>query len=233
MSCDTPPPVPRLLGSRLFDLGAPLYDWMTAQETWRSHVRGLARHFPAASSDGGEATLRLLDLGTGPAVSAIALAEADPGLRVTGVDYSQGMIARARPRVGVSPARDRIEVLQADARALPFEDGSFDVATGHSFLYLVPERERVLAEALRVLRPGGRLVLLEPRDAGRLAPLQSFGADLRFGLSMLLWRMASGVEGRFSAEDLHGLISAAGFRVLGCEETLSGLGWVVAAEKVA
>lgn len=216
----------RVLGARMFDLGAPLYDWMTAQEVWRGHIRGLARYFPA-----GEDALRVLDLGTGPAVSAIALAEAEPGLRVVGVDYSAGMLARARPRVEASRARDRIELVRADARSLPFPDASFDAATGHSFLYLVPEREKVLAEVRRVLRPGGRLVLLEPRQGGRFDPLHALRRDPRFALSMLLWRMASGIEGRFQPEELAALIAGAGFRVVDWRETLSGLGLVIAAER--
>jgi demethylmenaquinone methyltransferase/2-methoxy-6-polyprenyl-1,4-benzoquinol methylase len=52
-------------------------------------------------------------------------------------------------------------LVQADAAALPFAAGAFDAATSHSFLYLVSDRAAVLAEVARVLRPGGRLVVLE------------------------------------------------------------------------
>ena len=118
-------------------------------------------------------------------------------------------------------------------RSLPFRTGSFDVATGHSFLYLVPDRRGVLAEAIRVLRPGGRLVLLEPRRGGRLDLFRAVGLHPRFGLSMALWRMASGVHGRFLGPDLRALVEGAGFRVLGVHESLDGLGWVMVAESPA
>ncbi len=217
----------RIMGARTFTLGAPLYDWMTAQEVWRGHVRSLLQHFPPVPE--GETRREVLDLGTGPGVSAITLAEADSSLRVTGVDYSEGMLARARPRVAASSARDRIHLQHADARALPFPDHSFNVATGHSFLYLVPEREKVLAEVRRVLRPGGRLLLLEPRRGGRLALGEAIKKDPRFALSMTLWRMASGVEGRFSEEELALLLENHGFSVRVMQESLGGLGMVAVA----
>ena len=206
-------------GSFLPDLAAPFYDWMTAQEVWRAHVRSLIERFSQPSR-------KVLDLGTGPAVSAIVLAEALPDARVTGLDLSAGMLRRARARVAVSPARDRIKLVRGDALRLPFPDGFADAATGHSFLYLVPDRPLALAEARRVLRPGGRLVLLEPRAGSALPGPSLWRQSFRFGLSMLLWRVVSGMEGRFSEQTLGDLLWAAGFSKVQVTQTLGGLGLI-------
>ncbi len=206
-------------GPLFADLGAPLYDWITAQEVWRSHIRSLVAAFP-------KSTRRVLDLGTGPAVSAIVFAEALPEARVTGVDLSEGMLRRAVPRVALSRAKDRIQLVRADAHHLPFPDRIADAVAGHSFLYLLPDREQGLSEAKRVLKPGGRLVLLEPQEGFRFPGPALWRKSARFGLSMFLWRLVSQVEGRFSNEALSGLIRGAGFSDVHVEPTLGGLGLI-------
>ena len=212
-------------GNFLLDTAAPIYDWLTAQEVWRRHVRErIAARLPAAARD-------VLDDGTGPAVSALAIAAARPAVRVVGLDISSQMIARARPHVAKSPDRDRITLVIGDAMALPFPDASFDGVTGHSFLYLIPDRAKALAEARRVLRPGGRLVLLEPRAGFQVPSLRFLAQSLPFGCSMVLWRLVSGVEGRFSESSLADTLVKGGFSVLSIEPTLGGLGLVATAER--
>jgi SAM-dependent methyltransferase len=121
---------------------------------------------------------------------------------------------------------------RADALRLPFPDGAFDAVTGHSFLYLVPERAAVLAEAWRVLTPGGRLALLEPW-AGPLAPraVLDHSRDPRFLLSVTLWRVFSRWRGRFGAEELAALLTEQGFVAARCQVVLGGLGLVAYADK--
>jgi ubiquinone/menaquinone biosynthesis C-methylase UbiE len=206
----------------LADFGSPLYDWITAQEVWRSHIRSLISRFPPGAR-------RILDLGTGPAVSAIVFAESLPDSVVTGLDLSEGMLNRARPRVAASGARDRIQLVRGDAHQLPFPDGFADAVAGHSFLYLMPDRARALSEAKRVLRAGGQLVLLEPQQGFRFPRWALWRKSLRFGISMFLWRIVSQVEGRFSTTSLGDLISAAGFVDVHVEPTLGGLGLIASA----
>lgn len=214
-----------MLGNFLLDTAAPIYDWLTAQEVWRRHIR---ERIATRLADGAR---DVLDDGTGPGVSAIAIAAALPAVRVVGLDISAPMISRARPHVARCPDRERITLVQGDAMALPFPDASFDGVTGHSFLYLMPDRAKALSEAHRVLRPGGRLVLLEPRAGFRLPSPRFLAQSLPFGCSMVLWRIVSGVEGRFSEASLTETLTKAGFRVLSIEPTLGGLGLVATAER--
>ena len=92
--------------------------------------------------------MRLLDVASGP--GAIAAAAAARGAQVVGLDFSGAMIAAAQRR---HPA---LTFREGDAHALPFEDARFDaVAMNFGMLHLA-DPDRAIAEARRVLRPGGR-----------------------------------------------------------------------------
>jgi len=97
---------------------------------------------------------RALDVGTGAGAFAIALA---PLVReVVGVDIVPELLEEGRKR-----APGNVEFLEADATALPFEPGSFDIVATARTLHHVPRPELVLAEAVRVLRPGGKLLVVD------------------------------------------------------------------------
>ncbi|HEY2205985.1 MAG TPA: class I SAM-dependent methyltransferase, partial [Pseudonocardia sp.] len=96
---------------------------------------------------------RVLDVACGPGNLTRVFAEAVRGDGfVVGLDASRPMLERAVLDNSVS----RAGYLRADARALPFPDGSFDAVCCYAALYLVPDPFTVLAEMLRVLAPGGR-----------------------------------------------------------------------------
>ena len=106
-------------------------------------------------------TFRLLDVATGTADLAIEAARRHPNIRVTGVDFVREMLAAARQKIASRGLGDRIRLLQADAMALPFSDGSFD-AVGIAFgIRNMPDRLGALREMRRVLFPGGRIFVLE------------------------------------------------------------------------
>jgi arsenite methyltransferase len=120
---------------------------------------------------------RVLDIGSGPGLLAGELAAAvGPTGRVCGVDVSADMLALARARdlpAGSAP----VEYLSAEVERLPYPDNTFDLAVSTQVLEYVPDVKAALAEAYRVLRPGGRLLLLDTdwdsivwhsRDAGRM-----------------------------------------------------------------
>jgi len=151
-----------------------------------------------------------------------------PGARLIGVDIAPRMLAQARRRAGRWP----VDWLLGDAAALPLASASVDACTGHSFLYLVRDRTGVLAEALRVLRSGGRLVLMEPHARGAsLHGVLSVSRDPRHLLSVGLWRPFSRLHGRFTPSSLAATLERAGFVDCHIEETLGGLGLLVSARR--
>ncbi len=84
-----------------------------------------------------------------------------------------------------------------------------------------------------MLRPGGRAVLLEPREArgATLVGLLRALPTPRWAMTAALWRTMSGAYGRFTFEALWAALEAAGLRVVSVEESLGGLGWLAVAEK--
>ena len=99
---------------------------------------------------------RILEIGVG---TGLALPRYKREHRITGIDLSPDMLARARARV----ERDKlanVEALdEADATRLAFADQSFDAAVAMFLITVVPDPIAVLSEAVRVVRPGGRIVL--------------------------------------------------------------------------
>ena len=101
--------------------------------------------------------LRVLDAGCGPGFFSVLLSLA--GHTVTGIDGSEGMLAHAREnaaRHGVSP-----ELMQGDFGALPFADGTFDLVISRNVTHIIREHLKVYGEWLRVLRPGGVLLIFD------------------------------------------------------------------------
>lgn len=137
----------------MFDRIAGVYDLMNSAMTaglhhrWRSRAVDLARVGPGD---------RVLDVASGTGDLAIALADrVGPTGGVVGSDFSTAMLDRAR-------AKDpRVRWEEANALALPYEDASFDAATVGFGARNFSDLDRGLAEMARVVRPGGRVVVLE------------------------------------------------------------------------
>jgi ubiquinone/menaquinone biosynthesis C-methylase UbiE len=105
----------------------------------------------------GRARLDTLDAGCGTGFLSFELAAR--GHRVTGIDFAPAMLAEARRKAverGVA-----IEFETADAEQLPFAPGSFDLAVSRHLLWTLPHPEAAIAEWIRVLRPGGRLAVVD------------------------------------------------------------------------
>jgi ubiquinone/menaquinone biosynthesis C-methylase UbiE len=102
---------------------------------------------------------RVLDIGTGPGHIPVLLAERLPGVTVVGIDLAEHMLRRAEARRLRSPHAARVEFCRADAKGLEFPDASFDTVASNTILHHIPDPRRFLAEAWRVLRPGGAFLI--------------------------------------------------------------------------
>jgi len=105
---------------------------------------------------------RVLDVGAGPGLLVVEMAEqVGPDGHVTGLDISDSMVALAQRRCAEEPVKSRTTILKADAVALPFPEASFEAAVSTQVYEYVPDLARALAELRRVLRPGGRALILD------------------------------------------------------------------------
>lgn len=105
---------------------------------------------------------RCLDVGCGPGFLAVELAAAvGPQGRVLAVDRSATMVDAARARAEEAGHAGLVRTSVADATALPCDDASVDIATVVQVLEYVPRVEDALTELYRVLRPGGRVVVID------------------------------------------------------------------------
>jgi ubiquinone/menaquinone biosynthesis C-methylase UbiE len=91
--------------------------------------------------------------------TGLNLAQYTTEARVTGIDFSPAMLERARRRA--ADLRREVVLTEADAQALPFPDASFDTVVCTLGLCGFPDERAAIAEMYRVLRPGGRLLLLD------------------------------------------------------------------------
>jgi ubiquinone/menaquinone biosynthesis C-methylase UbiE len=104
---------------------------------------------------------RVVDIGCGPALlAAVMAAQVGPSGHVSGVDVSDSMLALARARAE-SLSELFMDFQRGGAQELPFPDQSFDVAVSTQVLEYVPDIAAAVAEMYRVLRPGGRVLLLD------------------------------------------------------------------------
>ena len=104
----------------------------------------------------------ILDIACGTGDFSLAIAGGmHPDSRIVGLDLSEGMLAVMRDKVSKAGLQDKISCEQGDSEAMRFADDSFDVVTIAFGIRNFAHREAALREILRVLKPGGRLVILE------------------------------------------------------------------------
>ena len=171
----------------MFDGIAGVYDLLNTAMTaglhhrWRERAADLARVVPGD---------RVLDVATGTGDLALALARrVAPGGSVIGSDFSEPMLERARDKAAASGAGVRPRFEWGDALELQYVDDSFDAATVGFGARNFADLGRGLAEMVRVVRPGGRVVVLEITTPRR-PPLSTFYALWFDRLVPLLGRAA-------------------------------------------
>ena len=104
---------------------------------------------------------RVLDLATGTGDLAVEIARMHPGATVIGLDPSREMLAIARRKLARRGLSERVTLVRGDAQHLPYRDCEMDAATIAFGIRNVPDRPAALREMARVVRPGGRIAVLE------------------------------------------------------------------------
>jgi len=143
----------------MFDVIAPRYDRFTRIFSFGMD-RGWKRELLAAVARAAPSGARVLDLACGTGDLALDVSRLVPGSFVTGLDVSAAMIALAETR-RVRVGTDRVGFAVGDMSHLDVPDASVDVITAGYAFRNVPDHDAALAEAARVLRPGGRLFTLD------------------------------------------------------------------------
>ena len=145
---------------QMFDGIAPDYDRLNhlmslgVDRSWRR--RALREIVDAGRAQS------ILDIACGTGDFSLAIADRmHPDSRIIGLDLSEGMLAVMRDKVAKAGLEGRISCEQGDSEAMRFADASFDVVTIAFGIRNFAHREAALREILRVLKPGGRLVILE------------------------------------------------------------------------
>ena len=142
----------------MFDAIAGRYDFLNHFLSAGQDVRWRARAIRDAGLD---ADAKVLDLCTGTADFAIAALAAAPGARVVGVDFSAAMLQVGQQKLRSRAIDRRITLVRGDAARIPVRNGWADAATIGFGIRNVAQPEAALDELARVLRPGGRLAILE------------------------------------------------------------------------
>lgn len=117
----------------------------------------------------------VLEVGVG---TGLALPGYRRDMSITGIDFSEDMLAKAQAKVDALGLDHIKELKQMDARSLGFLDASFDIVAAMHILSVVPEPERVMAEMARVCKPGGLIVIANhfAKETGLLARIARFTA---------------------------------------------------------
>jgi len=215
----------------MFDDIAPTYDRlnhvlsMNVDKLWR-------RHALQEIVDG--TPQRILDVacGTGDSTISIARAAAE-GSEVIGADISEGMMALVKGKAEKAGVGERITLQVADGEALPYGEGAFDRVTCAFGIRNFEHKERGLAEFRRVLKPGGKAVILElsvPQnllvrwayDLYFLHVLPGIGGAVSGNRAAYRYLPAS-VHNFPSPIDFCGMMTEAGFRNVRCRTFSLGL----------
>ena len=151
----------------------------------------------------------VLDLGSGGGIDVLLSAKrVGPAGKAYGLDMTDEMLALARENQRKSGVQN-VEFLKGEIENIPLPDGSVDVIISNCVINLSADKDRVLREAFRVLKPGGRFAVSDVVTRGEVPE------EIR--KNMLLW--AGCVAGALEENDYLAKLSAAGFEAIGIEPT--------------
>ncbi|OAI51327.1 hypothetical protein AYO44_00525 [Planctomycetaceae bacterium SCGC AG-212-F19] len=162
----------------------------------------------------------ILDVGTGTAQIPIELCRSAPAARVVAIDLAAHMLALGQENVRRAGLVDRLQLEKCDAKQLPHPPASFAAVISNSIVHHIPEPGRVLAEMVRVLRPGGVVFvrdLLRPADAATLKHLvQTYAGDANAHQQQMF---GDSLHAALTIEEVRKLVTAVGFDPVGVRQT--------------
>lgn len=170
---------------------------------FRDHTQEIAHSlFPAGTPHPGT---RLLELGCGPGFYACKLSAEYPMLRTTGVDLSETLIQRAKERAAARRLSN-CSFQHADAHSLPYPSGSIDCIIVSRLFLIVPDKEGIVREIFRVLKPAGRCFIAEPTSG--------FRTRLPLAAMWLLARLTTSPAGKYREPQQADVMSRVAFDAL-------------------
>jgi demethylmenaquinone methyltransferase/2-methoxy-6-polyprenyl-1,4-benzoquinol methylase len=223
---------------QMFGAIAPRYDFLNRllsfgiDRRWRKKTVRLLKYRPDA---------RILDVATGTGDVALEIARTTPSsVKITGADFCQEMVDRGKVKVAASPYAGRIDFKVAPCEDLPFASDTFDSITIAFGIRNVVDRKLGLAEMWRVLRPGGRMLILEFST-----PHSAFFRQIYYFYFRHLLPVVGGLFSRYNAYkylpdsvlefpshmEFSRMISEAGFRNIHLHELTFGIATIYVGEK--
>jgi SAM-dependent methyltransferase len=140
------------------DLGYPQDLLARVPEASCESFAGVANPFSMGALQPGE---DVLDVGCGAGMDSLVAAQmVGPAGSVTGVDMTPEMVAKAHGSIA-EMGLGNVRIVEGSAEHLPFDDASFDVVISNGVIDLIPDKDAVFSEVVRVLRPGGRIQLAD------------------------------------------------------------------------
>jgi ubiquinone/menaquinone biosynthesis C-methylase UbiE len=154
----------------------------------------------------------VLDVGTGTAQIPLQLCQSWPEAEVVAVDLAEHMLRVGRENVRRAGLQSRVRLERCDAKQLPYPAGTFAAVISNSIVHHIPEPRPVLAEMVRVLRPGGALFvrdLLRPADEGAVRDLVAAYAGRANAHQQQMF--ADSLRAALTLEEVRDLVAGLGF----------------------
>lgn len=152
----------------------------------------------------------LLDVGCGPGNIALKLARRCPQLTIVGLDRSRNMLRAAGQAAAEAGVAGQVFFQQANAGAIPYPRGQFDVVLSNSVLHHLADPSRVLEEMLRVAKPAGAIVVRDLRRPSRLAYPWHVRWYGRHYSGMMKRLFEDSVRAAYTPEEVAGLLGRSG-----------------------
>jgi demethylmenaquinone methyltransferase/2-methoxy-6-polyprenyl-1,4-benzoquinol methylase len=222
----------------MFGSIAPRYDFLNRllslgiDRRWRKKAVRLVKYREGS---------RILDVATGTGDVALEIARSTPAsVKITGADFCREMVELGQAKVANSPYAERIDFKVAPCEDLPFQNNTFDSITIAFGIRNVVDRRLGLAEMWRVLRPGGRIIILEFST-----PRSQFFKQIYYFYFRRLLPVIGGLFSRYNAykylpdsvlefpshEEFSQMVADAGFRNIHIHPLTFGIATIYAGEK--